>query len=30
MLVPNGEFSSWLNDVLRQHSQEWLCHKDQI
>ena len=26
----NGESSSWLSDVLRQHSQEWLCHKNQI
>src|SRR5207249_9257205 len=24
------ELSSWLNDVLRQHSQEWLCHREQI
>src|SRR5207253_3571050 len=24
------ELSSWLSDGLRQHSQEWLCHKDQI
>src|SRR5207253_6922099 len=23
-----AELSSWLSDVLRQHSQEWLCHKD--
>src|SRR5713226_10783739 len=28
MLVLNGESSSWLSDVWRQHSQEWLCHKD--
>ena len=24
------ELSSWLSGGLRQHSQEWLCHKDQI
>jgi hypothetical protein len=23
-----SELSSWLSDVLQQHSQEWLCHKD--